>query len=184
MSLYLLTGQHFPCPSERAKAQGRQHPPGRVGLCLDTEDILFWRAALPRPPPRARDTPPPWSPEDAGPTLCQRERILAKSEGSSDPRFATDELCGSMPLCLSFPTLNKRSREDLPPCVWPLAAPSTQIPHFTKKGSQPLSEGTGGKMKDSFLPCWNSLTHFQKSEACSPVFAKGVMSCLLGSSPG
>lgn len=136
------------------------------------------------PAPSPSSSPPPWSPEDAGPTPCQRERILAKSEGSSDPRSATDELCGSMPLCLSFPTLNKRSREDLPPCVWPLAAPSTQIPHFTKKGSQPLSEGTGGKMKDSFLPCWNSLTHFQKSEACSPVFAKGVMSCLLGSSPG
>lgn len=51
----------------------------------------------------------------------------------------------SPPLCLSFPTLNKRSREDLPPCVWPLAAPSTQIPHFTKKGSQPVSEGLEGK---------------------------------------
>lgn len=39
-------------------------------------------------------------------------------------------------------------------------------------------------MKDSSPPCWNSLTRFQKLEACSPVFAKRVTSCLLGSSPG
>lgn len=117
MSLYLLTGQRFPCPSERAKAPGRPCP-RRALAALARHRGLFWKAAL----TPAIELVVPFSQHQSGDTgVLVKQGSEARLPGFRSLPY-TDELC-VIPskllthsiLCLSVPTLSRLSQQYLSP---------------------------------------------------------------------